>query len=181
MTSQKTHTLSNGKCVHVYDGFIPADVRSQAFLFISNSLYKIGWSDGVDELAARHRYLYSTYSNEDNTNALILPKIKATPVFDHVRDLKLEKAIVNLSTPSDTYFAHCHVEKKVVLYYANLYWHSYWHGETLFYSDDLSEIELAIRYTPGRIIVFDGTTPHAIRPQSSLADNFRFTYAMVFD
>jgi hypothetical protein len=67
------------------------------------------------------------------------------------------------------------------LYYANLEWEQHWHGETLFYSEDLNEIDLAIRYTPGRIVVFDATIPHSIRPQSNVANNYRFTYAMTFD
>jgi hypothetical protein len=63
----------------------------------------------------------------------------------------------------------------------NVGWRPEWHGETLFYSEDLSEIELALPYTPGRVVVFDATIPHSYRPQSTIADHYRFTLAMGFD
>ena len=69
-----------------------------------------------------------------------------------------------------------------VLYYINLDWRDGWHGETLFYNpNNLKEIIYTSLYIPGRIILFDGSIPHAIRPQSIKAPKFRFTLSLFFD
>ena len=46
---------------------------------------------------------------------------------------------------------------------------------------DKKDIIYTSPYTPGRIIVFDATIPHAIRPQSVIGPKFRFTLASFFD
>ena len=95
--------------------------------------------------------------------------------------MKLSKVILNVTTASDSHFVHAHPESKVVLYYVNQEWKDGWHGETLFYSENLKDIVHANVYTPGRVIVFDGKIPHAIRPQSIIGPQFRYTLAMVFN
>lgn len=176
----KTHTLSSGKQIHIYDGLLPLQLRSQVFQFIKNSRFVIGWHDGEYEKARGHEFLHSVYSEEDNFNAGLLPFLRTTEVNAHINSISPLKSMVNLSVPSDTHFPHAHPESLVVLYYANLDWEHHWHGETLFYTEDLSEIEVALKYTPGRVVVFDGSIPHSIRPQSISADKYRFTYAMTF-
>ena len=178
----KKHILPTGKEIHIYDGLIPLQTRMAVWDFINNSMFKIGWADSATENGCSHKFLYSSFNDEDTYNCGLLPYlIKNTPVKKHIEKLNLKKSIVNLSVPSDTHWAHAHPEKIVVLYYANMDWEQHWHGETLFYTEDLSEIELGIRYTPGRVIVFDASIPHAMRPQSTDADHYRFTYAMTFD
>ena len=93
----------------------------------------------------------------------------------------LSKTILNLSVPSDVHYTHTHQEKKILLYYLNLEWRDGWHGETHFYSEDLTSIQYSSPYTPGRLIVFDANIPHTIRPQSIIAPNHRFTLALIYD
>jgi len=87
---------------------------------------------------------------------------------------------VNLSTPTDCHWAHTHKDHTVLLYYVNKHWKHDWAGETMFFNDDLSEVAYASVYKPGRIIVFDGEIPHSVRPQSSIAPNYRFTLSLFF-
>ena len=47
--------------------------------------------------------------------------------------------------------------------------------------DNLKEIVYTSLFIPGRIILFDGSIPHAIRPQSVKAPKFRFTLSLFFD
>jgi hypothetical protein len=68
-----------------------------------------------------------------------------------------------------------------VLYYVNLEWQDGWHGETLFYDESLKNIVFASPYIPGRIVVFDGSIPHTIRPQSYIASHYRFTFALIYN
>jgi hypothetical protein len=174
------HTLKTGKKITVYDDVIPLQLRSNVFQFVKDSKFVLGWRDGIYTKANQHEFLHSVYSAEDNLNCKLLPFLKTTEINKHIEGIEPFKSIINLSVPSDTHFPHSHPESLVILYYVNLDWENHWHGETLFYSEDLNDIELALKYTPGRVVVFEGTIPHAIRPQSISADTHRFTYAMTF-
>ena len=46
---------------------------------------------------------------------------------------------------------------------------------TLFYDNSLINVESAVSFVPGRIVIFDGTIPHTIRPQSTYGPDYRFT------
>jgi hypothetical protein len=173
--------MSSGKELHIWDGLLPLQLRDSIYSFVSKSMFRIGWQDGTSPQPARHHFLYSSFTEQETEHCGLLPFLKTTAVNGLLEGLKLEKSIVNLSVPSDTHFAHSHPEKLVVLYYANMEWEQHWHGETLFYSEDLTEIEYAGKYTPGRVIAFDASIPHAMRPQSPSADHYRFTYALTFN
>lgn len=178
--SAKEYTLDSGKKIYVFDDLLPLQLRDKLFSFVSNSSYRIGWVDGTSESSSGHKFLHSAFTTQDDENAGLLPFIRTTQVNQLISGMEQTKSVVNLSVPSDTHFAHAHPEKIVVLYYANMEWQQHWHGETLFYSEDLKNIELALPYTPGRIVVFDASIPHSMRPQSTSADHYRFTYAMTF-
>jgi SM-20-related protein len=95
--------------------------------------------------------------------------------------LKFSNSVLNVTVTSDCHFTHTHAEKRIALFYLNLEWKDGWHGETLFFSKDGKEIVYASRYTPGRVIVFDGCIPHSIRPQSREGPQYRYTLATIFD
>lgn len=177
----KKYTVSTGREIHVYDGLVPLQLRARTLAFAQNSKFMLGWMDSLCEDARRHMFLHSSFSEEDSKNLGLLDFLKTTEINSHIDGLGLRRAILNLSVPSESHFPHHHDNELVVLYYVNNGWRPEWHGETLFYSEDLSEIELALPYTPGRVVVFDGTIPHAYRPQSTIADHYRFTLAIGFD
>ena len=54
-------------------------------------------------------------------------------------------------------------------------------GAILFYDDYSDEIIQSSKYKPGRIVLFDGKTPHSIRPSSHIAPQYRFTLFIGFD
>ena len=39
---------------------------------------------------------------------------------------------------------------------------------------------MAYDYVPGRLLMFDGTEPHSIRPQSFSGPQYRFTVSVFF-
>lgn len=168
------------KQIKIYDDIFDFHYKSFLFSFLCNSKFKIGWSDGSTIDKDIDKYLHSWFSKDDITNCLILEKIQNSSLFDHICNLNLEKVVCNLSTSSDSHFIHTHLDKLVLVYYANLEWRNGWHGETLFYDDSCKNIIFASPYTPGRIIVFDGSIPHTIRPQSTHATKFRFTLSLFF-
>lgn len=104
--------MSTGKEIHIYDDAVPLVLRDSIFSFISGSLFRIGWADGSQESAIKHKFMYSKYSTEDNKSCGLLPFLQTTPINEHIKDLNLSKSIVNLSFPSEVHFAHAHPEKK---------------------------------------------------------------------
>lgn len=177
----KKHIVSTGREIHVFDGLVPLQMRNKAFEFCQNSYYKLGWVDSRKESAKKHSYLHSTWSEDDDKSLGLIDLISSTEAGELFEGLQRRRSVTNLSVPSESHFPHNHDNELVVLYYANLEWHPEWHGETLFYSEDLSEIEVALPYTPGRVVIFDGTIPHSYRPQSTIADHYRYTIAMGFE
>lgn len=167
------------RAINVYDNVFDKRFQDEVFTFAFKSFYKIGWEDNEESIG--HKYLYSKYSHEDVDNLGILEKLKNTPVAHHLEGMQLQRAVVNLSTPSDTYFSHTHPEDLVILYYINTDWLSSWAGETLFYTEDMKKIRFASPFTPNRVMAFDGRIPHVIRPQNHKAPSHRFTLALFFN
>jgi len=169
------------KIIQVYDDLFDFNSRTDIYDYVRNSFFKIGWADTDILDTVKHEFIHSAYSKEDVDKLGFFEKLKKTPVMNHIEDLEHKHTKVNLSTPSDSNFIHSHPEKLVVLYYVNLDWGNGWHGETLFYDEWGRDIIFASSYTPGRIIVFDASIPHTIRPQSIIGPKFRFTLSSFFD
>lgn len=167
-----------GEYVRVYDGLFPLIFRATAYEFALASSFRVGWADGVTDSQLVHRYIHSEFSEEDVLRLGILEAIKNSEAREELNGFSLKKTVLNLSNPSDSHFIHAHAEDKVLLYYVNLVWQDGWHGETLFYSEDCKDIVYASPYTPGRLIVFQGHIPHAMRPQSCTGDKYRFSLSL---
>ena len=92
------------------------------------------------------------------------------------------RIVLNLVRSDDVHYVHHHKDQQVLLYYVNLDWVDGWYGETLFYNPkNLKEILYTSLYQPGRILLFDGYIPHAIRPQSVKGPKFRLSLSLFFD
>jgi len=179
--TDRIHITASGKEIQVWDDMIPANLQSVFFQYIVASRYSIGWADQNSETGARYRYLHCQMTDEETFHGGIYPYILTTKIKDHLEGYVFEKSVINLSTPSDVNFFHTHDKNGLILlYYPNPIWQNHWHGETLFSDESSKEIEYAISYKPGRLALFNSSISHSIRPQSIVADNFRFTYAMVF-
>jgi hypothetical protein len=171
----------DGRNVHFFDGAVDFSEREKIYSVVRNSYFKIGNEDADAIESSASKYMCSYYSPQDVDATGIMAAIADTPVFQSIAGLPMARAHVNMSTPSDTHWAHTHKGQIVLLYYINKHWKHDWAGETLFFNDDLSEVECASVYTPGRIIVFDGDIPHSVRPQAASAPTYRFTLSLFFD
>jgi Rps23 Pro-64 3,4-dihydroxylase Tpa1-like proline 4-hydroxylase len=169
------------KIIKKFDNLLDASFREFAYHFASNSFFKIGWHDGPSIENMKHQYLHSGYSEQDINNLGILNKVEGTEIEEILRGYSLKRSVMNLSMPSDVHWAHTHINQLVLLYYVNLNWSHDWAGETLFFSEDYKEVTNTFTYTPGRLLLFDGSIPHSIRPQSSNAPHYRFTLSMFFE
>ena len=177
----KQHTTQSGKHIQIWDGLIDYAPATAFFEYINNSLYRIGWGDGYAEEQRKYKYLYASLTLDECMQSGFFPAVINSKIFQYLKDLEFKHAMVNLSCASDVHYPHIHQEQLILLYYANPIWKPQWFGETLFYNESATEIELALPYTPHRFVLFDASIPHAIRPQSRDAETHRFTFAMVFD
>lgn len=157
--------------------------RSNIFNLARNLSYSIGWDD--NNIAERKKYdqhLYCSISKEIVDNHNIIQKFQAiTEVNEAIKDLHVCNVVMNLSVPTNVNYVHSHSEKKVLLYYVNLYWPEGGHGETQYWSENLKDIQYTCPYTPGRLIIFDGSIPHTIRPQSIVGPKFRYTLTVLYN
>ena len=168
--------------LNVFDDKVPFIVRDNLWNYCINSTYRLGWED--TEVPEKYDLnIHSHWSTEELESTEILPHIKkCIGETDWFTNTKLSKVVCNLVRPDDVHYLHIHQKQQVCLYYVNLDWRDGWHGETLFYNPkDLKDIVYTSLYIPGRIILFDGSIPHAIRPQSVKAPKFRFTLSLFFD
>jgi Rps23 Pro-64 3,4-dihydroxylase Tpa1-like proline 4-hydroxylase len=163
--------------IKVYDDLVAPSYRETIYGYIQNSLFRIGWQDGSSIETSNHRYIHSAYTKEDLVNSKFLEAVEGTEVGELFNTYEYDKTVVNLSVPSDSNFLHAHHDCIVVLYYANVNWHADWAGETIFYNDSKTEVTKAVNVKPGRVVVFDGSLHHSVRPQASIAPHYRFTLA----
>jgi hypothetical protein len=170
-------TIQN-KSIYIFDNLLSHDFRSRAFAFLKKSMFRLGWVDTQTETGINRLQIYSNYSTEDLDNLGFFNEIKDENFLNLIKNYKVTRCMVNLSKPMDIYECHTHSNEMVVLYYANMEWKHEWAGETLFFNNDLSEIEYASIFKAGRVIVFDGEIPHTIRQPSLSAPNYRFTLSI---
>ena len=129
-----------GREIRVYDDIFDLQYKQEIYTFAQNSFFRIGWADGSIIENQTHRYLHSTYTEEDVKRLGILNRITKTEAASELQGYKLDLTILNLSTAADVNFIHSHPQDKVLLYYVNLEWKDGWHGETLFYGENLKDV-----------------------------------------
>ena len=163
-----------------YDNLLSYNFRQTAYEFAKNSLFKLGWNDTGTIENSPFKLLHSEYSESDLKTFGLMTQLENTEIYDILKNYKVSRCVLNLSTPDDSNFCHTHSDDFVLLYYVNLEWKNEWYGETIFYDELTENIELAIPYKPGRITLFEGKIPHSIRPQSRIAPFYRFTLSIFF-
>lgn len=168
--------------LNVFDNKIPYIARYDIWKYCINSTYNLGWQDSEDS-SKYELNLHSSWTQKELESSKIFPYVE-----DCIKDTnwftnrKINKIIVNLVRSDDVHFIHGHNDYQVALYYVNLDWQDGWYGETIFYDpDNISNIAYTTPYIPGRFILFDGSIPHSIRPQSSKAPKFRLTLSIFFE
>ena len=175
----KEYLVDNEKRIAVYDDLFPLVYRNFVYQFATNSLFTIGWEDSLEQNKQNYKNLHSIYAESDMINLKFVSELEKTIAGKELENYQISNCILNLSSASDINFIHTHAEDKILLYYVNLDWREEWYGETLFYSEDKKNVMHCSPYTPGRLIVFDASIPHTIRPQSNLCQCYRFTLAFV--
>jgi hypothetical protein len=180
---RKEITLDKNKKIWIFDNIFDFSKRTELYTYATSSLFKIDGSDnGLLELKD-HLSLVSVYSPAD---------VHRMGMFDFMPDeVKKEfnisldtmsHAMINLCTPADRF--HTHVDNYgkglTMVYYLNMNWDVEWGGDTLFLDETGKEVQYTSQYRPGRMILFDSSIPHLIRPSTVLAPHFRLSFAAKF-
>ena len=140
--------------------------------------YQIGWDDSSTIEYRQYPCFFHELSKNEWTNLDLLNSALNIP--EELNDLVYEKSVINLVTPSAVHFPHTHRDRTVLCYYYNTEWRQEWYGETIFYNQQKTDAIDVVTYKPNRAVLFSGETPHAIRPASFIAPQYRFTLSVFF-
>lgn len=176
----RTFEVNGSKKIHVFDSVFDYRMKSNIYDRVTMSNYHIGWNDtGILE-KRNMAYLFSPWVMEQFDNLGFFQNLP-DDILTKIEGMKFRRAVTNLTVPTYTFTPHNHEGETVLLYYANMEWIPEYAGETLFYNDDLTSVEFCSIYTPNRVVLFDGEIPHALRPQSGRAPEYRFTISIFLE
>ena len=168
--------------LNIFDNKVPHNIGVNIWNNSIDSPFRLGWED-TTEPGKTDLNLHSNIQPSSLEPTGILPYFKkCTDETEWFKNKELDRVVLNLVRSNDVHYIHHHPDKHVLLYYVNLDWRDGWYGETLFYDpDDIEKISFTSLYKPGRIILFDGSIPHAIRPQSIKGPKYRFSLSLFFE
>ena len=175
------------KDVKVYDDVFTHTERQYFYNYILKSHF---FTNGADSNTLEHRgdyNLISIYSDEDVNNMGFLQHPNVIEILKDInrQGFKIQQTRVNLSTLNDKNHFHVDCETlnskcQTLIYYPNMNWDIEWGGYTIITDDSKRNVEHCLFYTPGRIVLFDGTKPHAICAPTNIAPSYRFTFVIQF-
>lgn len=177
-------TTASNKKIYVYDNLFDMATMNSMYEFSTTSMFKINGSDNGLLENKEHLSLVSVYNPYDVERLELIGRLP-----DEIKEKfnisieTMRHAMINLCTPSDRF--HTHVDNNfdtgiTIVYYLNTVWNPEWGGDTIFFDETGTDFEFVSQYKPGRLIIFDSSIPHLIRPSTVLAPHFRFTFAAKF-
>lgn len=179
------------RTIEVCDGFIPVDGSDLQSLFAGHA-WSFGWkSNGKRDVNSFWHKHFIENQDKSSQQRRDLYCEGRFPEIDRIWNLvknhvgrpveKLHRVYANgltygLEGRLHTDSAHCN--DVTALIYVNPFWVPAWAGETLFFGENgLTE---AVTPSPGRLILFNGTTPHVARAPSRDCPILRITLMFKF-
>jgi len=168
-----------------YDEVFTYPERQYFYNFIKSSHFFPHGKDSNDIENKGDYNLVSNYTVEELLGMGFLQNKNMIEILKHVEGFEISQVRVNLSTLNDKNRFHvdCEIpsiECKTLIYYPNMKWDIEWGGYTIITDDSKQNAEHCIFYTPGRVLIFDGTKPHSICAPTNLAPSYRFTFVVQF-
>lgn len=168
--------------IDTYDDLFSHEERTRLWRFLNSSFFKITGFD--TDVSTSYNQIYAKYS-QDDLNNFGITKTEAFQQLDSIHSFSkrsIKQIRVNCSTPTEECNFHTDGIKGSVtfLYHANLIWKPEWLGYTIFGSQNLKEVIHTSFFTPGRVIVFDGSIPHMVVPPSVFAKGHRLSFAIQY-
>ena len=182
-TTPKKIITSSGKEILILDGLYDMASRTNFYHFVINSRYSTkGYDNNLLETKGDTN-LVCSFSQDDLSNMKFLSNRYSKQLEKYFNGFKVSQARLNLSTLNDKNRVHIDNQApcKTLIYYPNMEWKIEWGGALLLTNDNLTEIDCAISYVPGRVIIMDGTIPHCIAAPTNLAPSYRFSLAIQYE
>ena len=166
--------------VEIFDNVLMEDTREGLYMFSSSTDYQMVGK--MYQHLKQDNILVTSikWTKKEWETSKFIPSICNGKLIEAIDGLVFDSATINLSFPSSIQFPHTHGDCKVLVYYINPDWRNEYYGETIFYNETMSEASKTVLYKPNRAILFDGNTPHSIRPSSHIAPQYRFTLGIFF-
>ncbi len=164
--------------IKIIDGAVPRDLVDTLDQLVRMPIWKHGGKSNNEDPFG---FWLATFADSESALEKFSPELYALwrCVKPHVpADQTIEQVYANGQTYGQSGQIHKDIDlpnHKTVIYYCNSHWQPAWHGETLFYTPDRSEILRAVLPRPGRLVVFDGNLPHSGRDPSRLCPVMRVT------
>lgn len=178
---KKTFTIDDKKVV-VYDGIFTYQENLEIFEFICQQPYIRSNIDNNFANIKDVNVKWSCLLRESNPITHILNT--RYHQIDELKNTRHEilRQYINYSTMETVDMIHYDSRSDqpgfyTLLHYGNYVWDKNWHGETVFYNADASEILLSTMPKPGRLVFFDSSIPHCARAPSKLTEYSRYTIA----
>tara|TARA_Y100000289_G_C3923155_1_gene151658 strand:- start:102 stop:659 length:558 start_codon:yes stop_codon:yes gene_type:complete len=176
----------NNKDIFIYDNVFESHNVQKYYYYIINSFFKLNGKDG-DVLEQQDKYSVGISSNYDKNDVADFKFLDNLP-----EDIKtkfninfntIDRCIVNVVTSFNSFHIHDDSGKEAkwsLLYYANLKWDIEYGADTIFLNDNRKDLVHTVQCKPNRIVIFDATIPHVIRPSTITAPHYRFSINMTF-
>lgn len=170
--------------LHVFDDVFEMHYQYDLYRASFDSYFKIiGWGDNSQYNTIKYECAHSQWNPEDVAQHHVIENLKRHEgIRDWIGDKQPKNCVVNLCRPGEEYSHHTHgFVDDVILIYIHMEWKRNWGGETIFYTRDGKNIDFVSEYVPNRVIAFDASIPHTIRPSTDVSPKYRLTMTVVFN
>ncbi|MBM2772021.1 2OG-Fe(II) oxygenase [Burkholderia territorii] len=169
------------KEINVFDDLVPAHLRQSLSELVRGPIWQYGWRSNTrrDRFCFWHAsFAGGGIESRANCEMELSKNAAAVPVYELWKllssgPLKGHEPL-RVYANSHTYGVEGYVHTDnddtenyfSTIYYAHQTWHKNWSGETLFFTRDGQDIVKAVYPSPGRIVSFPGSLPHAAHAPS---------------
>lgn len=182
MISKKLIKINDKKLV-IYDGMFTAQQRQDVHTLAIEGDYRRNNIDVAhgEDIPTDLKWSYELDQHDRFCSLLLTQYKKSIDELKHA-PYEIKRIHVNFATLETvdkihTDSASTDEHHYTILQYANHLWDLSWHGETLFYDDNGTEVESGVTVKPGRVIFFDSRIPHCAIAPSRVATYPRYTIA----
>ena len=174
----------NNKDIFIFDDVFESHNTQKFYDFIINSHFQLNLDDSNSSDYHNNKSFGSSYSIDDLKKLGVIEFLPENIKKQFNISLETnDRVLVNAITSCGVFHPHDDSGQGATwsfLYYANMKWDLEWGGDTLFLKDDRLTIEHITQCRPNRVVIFDATIPHLIRPTTNIAPPYRFSINMTF-
>jgi len=183
--------ISRGALIAQFDDMLDREHHAAVYKFLQRPGWSYGWKSNpkTDAFSFLHKHFAGyTGSSDPSKNADCARELEVKAPFVYQLWLKLSDRLLNRHTLVRCYAngypygsdGTLHIDSEISTSYTTIYyphdtWHPNWAGETVLFNDNRTDILTSVYPKPNRLIVFNGTTPHAARGVSRTCPLLRIT------